>query len=163
MAYRIGQAVLPPRDPVIAHSLEAASQRHGVPEPLLRSVAWHESRYKLSAVSPKGAQGLMQLMPATARGLGVDAFNPAQAADGAARLLKRYHRKYGGWAAPLAAYNWGPGNVDRQPAYDASHWPKSVQRYVHRVLESAGLPVPFAYRLLAREGGRGRAVVVAVK
>ena len=148
MAYRVGDVVAPPRDLVIAHALEAASQRHNVPEPLLRSVAYHESRYRPDAVSRKGARGLMQLMPRTAEGLGVDPFNPAQAADGAARLLRRWYVKYrGSWGAALAAYNWGPGNVDKQPAFNASNWPVSVQHYVHRVLESAGLPVPFAYQV----------------
>ena len=71
-----------------ASLFEAAGAAHGVDPALLAAVAGAESGYDPTAVSHAGAQGLMQLMPGTAKGLGVtDAFDPAQAVDGAARLL----------------------------------------------------------------------------
>jgi len=88
-----------------------AAARYGLPPALLAAVARVESGYDPSAVSPAGAQGLMQLMPGTAQGLGVDPFNPAQAIDGAARLLSRDLRDFGSLPLALAAYNAGAGAV----------------------------------------------------
>ena len=109
--------------------LDAAADRYGLPRPLVRAVAWVESRGDLFARSPKGAIGLMQLMPATAAQLGVDPHDPQQNADGGARylhqLIVRYH---GDVARGLAAYVWGLGNVDKH-----STWPAPVLDYVSRV------------------------------
>jgi len=92
--------------------LQGAATRYQVPAALLAAVAKHESAYEPGAVSSAGAEGLMQLMPATAASLGVDPFDPAQAVDGAARLLSSYLQRYGG-SIPLAlaAYDAGPGAV----------------------------------------------------
>jgi cell wall-associated NlpC family hydrolase len=91
---------------------ESASAQSGVPASLLAAVAKQESGFNANAVSSAGAQGLMQLMPSTASGLGVNALDPAQAIDGAAQLLSGYLQKYNG-SVPLslAAYNAGPGAV----------------------------------------------------
>jgi len=93
---------------------ESASAQSGVPASLLAAVAKQESGYDPGAVSSAGAEGLMQLMPSTASGLGVDAFDPAQAVHGAAQLLGGYLQQYNG-SVPLAlaAYNAGPGAVAR--------------------------------------------------
>jgi cell wall-associated NlpC family hydrolase len=91
----------------------AAATRYGVPAALLAGVATVESGGNPAAVSGAGAQGLMQLMPQTAAGLGVDPFDPAQAVDGAARLLARDLRTFGSTPLALAAYNAGPGAVRR--------------------------------------------------
>jgi hypothetical protein len=91
----------------------AAGARYGLPPTLLAAVAKVESGYDPRAVSPAGARGLMQLMPGTAAGLGVDAMNPAQAVDGAARLLSRQLADFGSLPLALAAYNAGPGAVRR--------------------------------------------------
>lgn len=144
-AFLIGEATVPPpKNPIVAHAIEAASQQHGIPYEILLAVAHTESRYRLDAVSRRGAQGLFQLMPATAQGLQVDPWNPAQAADGAARLLKGWLAKYrGSWAHALAAYVWGPARVDRAGGYGSTDWPQSVVDYVRTVLTKGGLPVPF--------------------
>jgi hypothetical protein len=89
-----------------------AGSRYGVDPLLLAAVAKQESGFSTTAESGAGAQGLMQLMPATAAGLGVNPDDPAQAVDGAAQLLSGYLKQYGG-SIPmtLAAYNAGPGAV----------------------------------------------------
>jgi hypothetical protein len=98
-----------PYDPLFAE----AGRRHGVDPALLREVARQESGFNPRASSPAGAQGLMQFMPATAAGLGINPWVPAEAVDGAARLLRRYLDQYGRVDLALAAYNAGPGNVAR--------------------------------------------------
>ncbi len=90
-----------------------AGTRHGVAPTLLAAVAKQESGFNPSAVSHAGARGLMQIMPATARGLGVNPDVPAQAVDGAARLLKDLISEFGRVDHALAAYNAGPGAVHR--------------------------------------------------
>jgi cell wall-associated NlpC family hydrolase len=88
-----------------------AGAEHGVSPALLRAVARAESGFDAGARSPAGAQGLMQLMPATAKSLGVDPLQPAQAVDGAARLLKSHLQRFGATELALAAYNAGPAAV----------------------------------------------------
>lgn len=109
----------------------AAGARHGVDPALLRAVAWVESRFDPAAVSPAGARGLMQLMPDTAAALGVDPLDPAQAVDGAARLLAGHLRRFGSVELALAAYNAGGGAVAR--AGGVPPYPET-QAYVRRVL-----------------------------
>ncbi len=92
---------------------DAAEAKYGLPDGLLSAVAKTESGYDAAAVSRAGARGLMQLMPGTARELGVDAGDPAQAVDGAARLLAKHLDRFGSLPLALAAYNAGPGNVTK--------------------------------------------------
>ena len=109
----------------------AAGRKHGVDPALLSAIAKAESSYNPRAVSQAGARGLMQLMPGTARDLGVDAFNPAQAVDGAARLMSKHLRSFGGRVdLALAAYNAGPGNVRK---YGGVPPFEETQNYVRRV------------------------------
>ena len=107
-----------PCDPVpadLADSLiaENATRQNLKPE-LLRAVIKKESAFYPCAVSPKGALGLMQLMPATAEMLGVtDPFDPRQNVDAGAKLLKQLIEKYAGdLPLALSAYNAGPGRVE---------------------------------------------------
>ncbi|MGZ4653018.1 transglycosylase SLT domain-containing protein [Oryzihumus sp.] len=109
----------------------AAAARHGVPANLLASVARAESGFNPAAVSRAGALGLMQLMPGTARSLGVNPLDPGQAVDGAARLLAQDLRTFGSTELALAAYNAGPDAVRRYggvPPY------AETRAYVQRVL-----------------------------
>lgn len=94
--------------------LQDAARREGLSADLLRAVATQESGLRPCAVSPKGAMGLMQLMPATASYFGVtDPFDPRQNIDSGARFLKQLLTRYGdNVALALGAYNSGPGRVD---------------------------------------------------
>jgi soluble lytic murein transglycosylase-like protein len=110
---------------------DAAADRYSLPYWLVREVMHVESGFQPQAVSPKGAIGLMQLMPQTARVLGADPKDPAQNADAGARYLRELLDKYDGhlWLA-LAAYNAGPGAVDkykRVPPY------RETINYVNRI------------------------------
>lgn len=96
-----------------ADLFNAAGARYGVSPKLLAAVAKVESGYNPRAVSPAGARGLMQIMPATARGLGVNPMKPAEAVDGAARLLAKHLKKFDSLSLALAAYNAGAGAVQR--------------------------------------------------
>lgn len=114
-------------DPIISR----ASQKYGVDAGLIKAVIKAESDFNPHAVSHAGARGLMQLMPATARSLGVnDSFDPEQNVMGGTRFLKDMLQHYNGNVdAALAAYNWGPGNVDRRP----DSLPRETRDYLARV------------------------------
>jgi len=97
-----------------AELADTAADKYGLPRQLVRSVMAAESGFQPQAVSPKGAIGLMQLMPGTAAQLGVDPFDPAQNVDAGTRYLRELLEKYnGGLRHALAAYNAGPGAVDK--------------------------------------------------
>jgi len=112
----------------------AAARRHGLDPELVIAVVSVESGFRPEAVSPKGAQGLMQLMPKTAESLGVaDAFDPEQNLDGGVRHLGELLALYDGDVErALAAYNAGEGAVHRHhgvPPY------RETRAYVRKVLE----------------------------
>lgn len=90
-----------------------AARRHGVPVDLFLRLVQQESGWKATARSHKGAYGLAQLMPGTARELGVDPKDPAQNLDGGAKYLKQQYLTFGSWRLALAAYNAGPGAVKK--------------------------------------------------
>lgn len=112
--------------------IESAAAKHGVEPDLVKAVVRAESGFNPSAVSPAGARGLMQLMPGTARALGVsDAFNPEQNIDAGVRYLKQQIDRFGDVRLALAAYNAGPAAVAKYggvPPY------RETQNYVNRVL-----------------------------
>jgi len=115
--------------------VRVAALRHNVPAALVRSIMAAESDFYPSVVSGKGAIGLMQLMPQTARQYGIDPNIPAENVDGGAhylRVLMTRYRKSGNWLRRvIAAYNAGPGAVDRYrgiPPY------RETRAYVGRVL-----------------------------
>ncbi len=130
-----GTASLAPSLAQYAPLFSAAGAQYGVPANVLAAVAQVESGGDASAVSPAGAEGLMQLMPSTAQGLGVDPFDPAQAVDGAAQVLSGDLRQFGSLPLALAAYNAGPGAVEQANAVPA--YPET-QAYVQKVLSIAG-------------------------
>lgn len=94
--------------------VETAARRYRLDPELLRAVIDVESDFRPEVVSNRGAQGLMQLMPDTAEEMGVsDPFNPDQNVDGGARYLRKMLDRFGDVETALAAYNAGPGTVDR--------------------------------------------------
>jgi soluble lytic murein transglycosylase-like protein len=104
-------AGIPPRYAAKVHELAA---RFDLSPALLEAVVWQESRWHENALSPKGARGLAQLMPGTARYLGVDSRDPFQSLEGGARYLREQLDRFGGdLEKALAAYNAGPGRVER--------------------------------------------------
>ena len=109
-----------------------AAQRAGLPPAIVHSIARAESAYRPNALSPKGAIGLMQLMPGTAAELNADPRDPAQNADAGARYLRQLLEKYDGVVSKaVAAYNAGPGAVDK---YNGVPPYKETIEYVQRVL-----------------------------
>lgn len=123
--------------------IEQIAGEHGVSPALVEAVVATESGFEPAAVSPKGAGGLMQLMPSTASALGVvDRFDPRESIRGGVRHLRYLLERYrGSVVLALAAYNAGEGAVDTHrtiPPYP------ETQRYVQRVLRRAGLADPLA-------------------
>lgn len=117
----------------IDSAIEEISSRYGVDEKLVRSVISVESAWRPDAVSPKGAIGLMQLMPGTARMLSVDPKDPVQNVEGGVKYLAQLSEKYSGdLEKTLAAYNAGPGRVDQ---YGGIPPFKETEAYVKRVLK----------------------------
>ena len=92
---------------------KAMAAKHGIPEDMFLRLVQQESGWNPGAVSPKGATGLAQLMPATAARLGVDATDPQQNLDGGARYLRMMFDRFGSWRLALAAYNAGPQAVEK--------------------------------------------------
>lgn len=90
-----------------------AANQHGIPVDLFLRLVQQESGWNPNARSHKGAMGLAQLMPGTARKLRVDPTDPKQNLEGGARYLKQQYRKFGSWRLALAAYNAGPGAVKK--------------------------------------------------
>lgn len=119
-------------EPEPAAAVRAAARRHRVPECFALSVARVESGLRPHVISSAGAMGLMQLMPATARGLDVDdPFSVRDNADGGVRYLRKLWRRYrGDRRRVLAAYNAGPGAVPRKGPI-----PRATRGYVKRVLK----------------------------
>ncbi len=104
-------AGVPPR---YAATINALAARFDLSPSLLEAVVWQESRWRENAVSPVGARGLAQLMPGTARYLGVDSRDPFQNLEGGARYLREQLDRFDGdLEKALAAYNAGPGRVER--------------------------------------------------
>ena len=117
----------------ISQIVSKISAKYNVDEKLVNAVIKQESGFNVRATSKAGAMGLMQLMPATARGLGVtDAYNPVQNIEGGVKYLSNLLKKYNGNVVlALAAYNAGSGAVDKYsgvPPY------KETQNYVRSIL-----------------------------
>ena len=121
---------------VDAHALiRGAAEKHGVPAAFVKSIVAAESNFNCDAISPRGAIGLMQLMPETAKEYGADPNIPEQNVDAGTRYLRvlmdKYHRYGNRLPRVIAAYNAGPGTVDH---YHGVPPFRETRRYVVRVL-----------------------------
>jgi hypothetical protein len=140
-----------------------AARRHGLDPGIFERQIQQESGFQTGRSSSKGAQGIAQIMPDTARGWGVDPNNPKQALDAAAKHMAGYVRKYGGYGNALRAYNAGPGAIEASKGY------KETNAYVARILggkDPKRLSTPprgggGSIRTTTRLGGPGSAVNVA--
>lgn len=121
--------------------ISAAESRYNLPTNILARLLYQESRYREDIItgrttSPVGALGIAQFMPATARDMGIDPLNTAQAIDAAGRYLASLYRQTGTWAQALAAYNWGIGNVQRK---GLSRAPTETRNYYTQIMNDVGL------------------------
>lgn len=119
-----------------AQPISAAAAKHGVDAPVFAALVWSESAFRPTVVSRAGAIGLAQLMPGTARGLGVDPWDPIQNLDGGARYLATQIARFGSLELGLAAYNAGPGRVVQ---YGGIPPFAETQIYVVRVIDRCRL------------------------
>jgi len=135
-AGRLGFGIM--QSTAIAGLIQQAAARYGVDPALALAVAQRESGLNPNAQSPAGAQGVMQLEPPTAAQYGVtNPFDPAQNIDAGVHYLADLIRQYGDVAKALAAYNWGPGNVNAAIARYGANWlsaaPGETQNYVSAI------------------------------
>src|SRR5215472_1377419 len=126
---------LPPKIIDPTHFIKAAARKHKVQAALVKGIVKAESQFNANAVSPKGAIGLMQLMPETAQQFGADPTVPEQNIDAGTRylrwLMERYRKSRDSMKRVIAAYNAGPGAVDR---YRGVPPLRETRTYVTRVL-----------------------------
>jgi len=128
-------ALPPPAPKSTREHLHDAAEMTGLPPEILLSIAKIESAFQTNAVSPKGAIGVMQLMPGTARALNVNPHDPKENIEGGARLLRELLIKYQNYPdqvyRALSAYNAGPGAVQK---YNGIPPYRETQAYVEKVL-----------------------------
>jgi soluble lytic murein transglycosylase-like protein len=142
----------------IKEKVKHYAREYGIPERLFLELVRAESNFNPKAVSPKGAMGLCQLMPSTAKRLGVkDPFNPDENLRAGAKYLRELYDKYKDWKLALAAYNAGEGAVEkygrRVPPY------RETKEYVKKILKRTGKEIGRfgekrrRYRIVVRREG----------
>jgi membrane-bound lytic murein transglycosylase D len=152
---RVRGRPVPSRAAAMMPAVRAAFIAEGVP-PELAWVAETESSLNPTARSPVGARGLFQLMPDTARELGLRTFlpdertDPAKSARAAARYLRTLHGRFGNWALALAAYNAGPGRIARTLAAEKA---TTFTAIAQRLPAETRMYVPKTYALIAARTG----------
>ncbi|MBL8211344.1 MAG: lytic transglycosylase domain-containing protein, partial [Bryobacterales bacterium] len=130
--------------PTTPHELvDRVAEQHGLPAALVHAVVKAESAYRQDAISPKGAIGMMQLMPATAASLNVNPYDAEQNVEAGTRYLRQLLIQYQDYPdqvkRALAAYNAGPGAVQK---YNGVPPYRETQLYVHKVVENYRKSLP---------------------
>ena len=125
-----------------ASVIASAAAANGVDPAVLTALLQQESGGNPNAVNANsGALGIAQFMPATAAGLGVNPLDPVSAINGAAQYLAQLTNQFGSTQLGLAAYNWGPGNLQKWLNGQIANWPSETQNYVNSILgSSSSLP-----------------------
>lgn len=128
---RQGESRLKNKGQDFDYPIRVAAAKYDLDPALIRAVIQVESNQNPEAVSPAGAQGLMQLMPKTGAEMGLtNPFDPAQNIEGGSRYLRQLLDRYqGNRRLALAAYNWGMGNLEKRP----EALPKETQHYILKV------------------------------
>lgn len=147
-------------------AITSAAARNNLDPQLALAVANQESRFNNAATSPKGARGIFQLMPGTARDLGIDPSDPAQNIEGGVKYLSQMMQRFtGDVAMALGAYNWGMKNVDDAVQKYGDEWlshaPEETQNYVAQI--TGGNPAKGGGPSAAGGGGRLVAGVTAAQ
>lgn len=134
--------IMNPKPTTTQALIRASAKTHGVSVQLVESIASVESGMKTNAVSPKGAIGVMQLMPGTARQMGVDPHDVAQNIDGGTRLMRELLNRYEGdphqLTKALAAYNAGPGAVARYQGIPPYRETRNYVKKIMNKIDAAG-------------------------
>lgn len=125
-----------PKNTKYVDALKQAELKYGLPQNLLVAQAYTESRFNPDAVSPVGAKGIMQFMPATAKDYKINPLDPFASIDAAGKYMASLFKSTGNWLDALAAYNWGIGNVKKKGVAAA---PKETRDYVAQISSNAGL------------------------
>jgi soluble lytic murein transglycosylase-like protein len=125
---KFGPYVIPTAATPYLSLFHQAEREYNLPMNLLVRMAQQESYFNPQAVSPVGAEGIMQLMPQFYPG--VNPFDPSQAIPAAAKSISSYYNRFGDWKKALAAYNWGPGNVQQ---HGMQNLPPETQKYVANI------------------------------
>lgn len=138
----LGNAVSEEKTVSLNELFQNAADTYGVPVSLLKAIGYAESSFRVDATSHCGAQGIMQLMPATAKSLGVmDAYDPEQNINGGAKYISQLLNKYdGNTTLALAAYNAGSGNVAKYggipPFKETQNYVVKVTNYMNQQLDA---------------------------
>jgi soluble lytic murein transglycosylase-like protein len=132
---------LAPRDNPYYREAVRLAEKYDLPRDVFVSLVHQESRFNPNLRSPKGAYGLTQLMPGTAKELGVNPRDPMQNLEGGARYLRKQLDTFGTVPLALAAYNAGPGNVRK---HDGIPPFRETQNYVREIMSNAGMKPGFA-------------------
>ena len=122
--------------PLKGDYIAKSAKRHGVPERILRSMARAESSNRTSAVSPRGARGELQVMPATAKELGYtpeEMHDPEYGAEAGARYARKMYDRFGNWEDAVAAYNAGPARIAHRKKKGLP-FPRETRGHVRKVL-----------------------------
>lgn len=128
-------------------TIKAAAQQYNVPWQLLAAQLQQESDFDPNAVSSAGAEGIAQFMPATAAAYGLsNPFDPTASIYAEANYLSDLYNQFGSWSAALAAYNWGPGNLNDALAMNGNNFqqalstaPYETQNYVATITGNSGI------------------------